>query len=52
MDDLAAMVVTVEPCRMGAGALLAARVQRLVHGAPDLNARACSSLLDDRRSSD
>src|SRR4249919_2151697 len=40
----ATVVVTVEPCAMCAGALLAARVQRLVFGTPDLKAGACGSL--------
>ena len=38
------MVVTVEPCAMCAGALVAARVQRLVFGAHDPKAGACGSL--------
>jgi tRNA(adenine34) deaminase len=38
------LVVTVEPCFMCAGALLAARIGRLVFGAPDLRAGACGSL--------
>src|SRR5438309_10657406 len=40
----ATVVVTVEPCAMCAGALLAARVKRLVFGAADLKAGACGSL--------
>jgi tRNA(adenine34) deaminase len=40
----ATVVVTVEPCPMCAGALLAARVPRLVFGAPDPKAGACGSL--------
>jgi tRNA(adenine34) deaminase len=40
----ATVVVTVEPCAMCAGALLGARVKRLVFGAPDLKAGACGSL--------
>jgi tRNA(adenine34) deaminase len=40
----ATVVVTVEPCAMCAGALLAARVRRVVFGAPDLKAGACGSL--------
>jgi len=40
----AAVVVTVEPCAMCAGALVAARVERLVFGAPDPKAGACGSL--------
>src|SRR5688572_12414931 len=37
----ATVVVTVEPCAMCAGALLAARVRRLVYGAADPKAGAC-----------
>ena len=40
----ATVVVTLEPCAMCAGALVAARVKRLVFGAPDLKAGACGSL--------
>ena len=40
----ATVVVTLEPCPMCAGALLAARVARLVFGAPDPRAGACGSL--------
>jgi tRNA(adenine34) deaminase len=36
--------VTLEPCPMCAGALVAARVGRLVFGAPDPKAGACGSL--------
>lgn len=38
------VVVTLEPCTMCAGALLSARIARLVFGAPDLKAGACGSL--------
>jgi tRNA(adenine34) deaminase len=38
------LVVTLEPCPMCAGALVAARVGRLVFGAPDPKAGACGSL--------
>jgi tRNA(adenine34) deaminase len=38
------VVVTLEPCPMCAGALLAARVGRLVYGAADPRAGACGSL--------
>jgi tRNA(adenine34) deaminase len=38
------LVVTLEPCAMCAGALVAARVGRLVFGAPDPRAGACGSL--------
>ena len=37
-------MVTLEPCPMCAGALVAARVGRLVFGAADLKAGACGSL--------
>jgi tRNA(adenine34) deaminase len=40
----ATLVVTLEPCPMCAGALVAARVGRLVFGAPDPKAGACGSL--------
>ncbi len=46
------LVVTLEPCTMCAGAVLAARVDRLVFGAADLHAGAAGSLWDvlrDRR---
>jgi tRNA(adenine34) deaminase len=38
------LAVTLEPCPMCAGALVAARVARLVFGAPDPKAGACGSL--------
>lgn len=38
------LVVTLEPCPMCAGALVAARVRRLVFGAADPKAGACGSL--------
>ncbi len=38
------LVVTLEPCPMCAGALVAARVRRLVFGAADGKAGACGSL--------
>ncbi|WP_240477283.1 tRNA adenosine(34) deaminase TadA [Jiangella muralis] len=46
------LVVTMEPCSMCAGALVLARVDRLVYGAPDPKAGAVGSLWDlvrDRR---
>jgi tRNA(adenine34) deaminase len=42
--DGATVVVTIEPCPMCAGALLAARVARLVFGAADPKAGACGSV--------
>ncbi len=40
----ATVVVTLEPCPMCAGALVAARVDRLVYGASDPRAGACGTL--------
>lgn len=40
------LVVTLEPCTMCAGALLAARIQRLVYGAADPRAGAAGSVWD------
>lgn len=40
----ATLYVTLEPCPMCAGALVAARLGRLVFGAPDLKAGSCGSL--------
>jgi tRNA(adenine34) deaminase len=40
----ATLVVTIEPCAMCAGALVAARVRRVVFGAADPKAGACGSL--------
>ena len=40
------MYVTLEPCPMCAGALLQARVSRLVFGAPDPRTGACGSVID------
>ena len=51
LDD-ATLVVTLEPCTMCAGALVLARVGRLVYGAEDPKAGAVGSLWDvvrDRR---
>ncbi len=42
--DAVTLVVTLEPCPMCAGALIAARVARLVFGAPDPRAGACGTL--------
>jgi tRNA(adenine34) deaminase len=41
-----AMYVTLEPCAMCAGALVLARVPRVVYGAPDPKAGAAGSVLD------
>ena len=43
LDDCT-LVVTLEPCVMCAGGLVAARIGRLVYGAPDLKAGATASL--------
>ena len=40
------LYVTLEPCAMCAGAMVLARVSRLVYGAPDPKAGACGSVLD------
>ncbi|MBI3802719.1 MAG: nucleoside deaminase [Nitrospirae bacterium] len=40
------LYVTLEPCAMCAGALIQARIQRLVYGAADLKAGACGSVLE------
>jgi tRNA(adenine34) deaminase len=42
----AAIYVTLEPCAMCAGAIVLARVARLVFGASDPKAGACGSVLD------
>lgn len=42
----ATLYVTLEPCPMCAGALVQARVARLVYGAPDPKAGAAGSVLD------
>jgi tRNA(adenine34) deaminase len=42
--DECTLVVTLEPCVMCAGAIVAARIGRLVYGAPDLKAGATGSL--------
>jgi len=50
--DGCTLVSTLEPCVMCAGAVLAARIGRLVYGAPDPRAGAAGSLWDvvrDRR---
>jgi tRNA(adenine34) deaminase len=50
--DGCTLVVTLEPCTMCAGAVLAARISRLIYGAADARAGAAGSLWDvlhDRR---
>jgi tRNA(adenine34) deaminase len=42
----AVIYVTLEPCAMCAGAIVLARVPRVVYGASDPKAGACGSLLD------
>jgi tRNA(adenine34) deaminase len=42
----AVLYVTLEPCAMCAGALVLARVPRVVYGAADPKAGACGSVLD------
>ena len=42
----AVLYVTLEPCPMCAGAILAARIDRVVYGAPDDKGGACGSVLD------
>ena len=42
----ATLVVTLEPCSMCAGAILHARIGRLVYAAPDPKAGACGSVLE------
>ena len=44
--DGCTLVVTLEPCAMCAGALVAARVSRVVFGAWDAKAGACGSVWD------
>ena len=45
LDDCT-MVVTLEPCPMCAGALVNARIERLVYGAADPKAGAAGSLMN------
>ena len=40
------LYVTLEPCVMCAGAIIHARVERVVYGAPDPKAGACGSVFD------
>lgn len=41
-----ALYVTLEPCPMCAGAIINARIPRLVYGAPDPKAGSCGSVTD------
>jgi len=40
------LYVTLEPCSMCAGAIMHARIRRLVYGASDPKAGACGSIID------
>jgi tRNA(adenine34) deaminase len=40
------LYVTLEPCPMCAGAIMQARIRRLVYGAPDPKTGACGSVVD------
>jgi tRNA(adenine34) deaminase len=40
------LYVTLEPCAMCAGAIMQARIRRLVYGAPDPKTGACGSVVD------
>ena len=40
------LYVTLEPCVMCAGAIMHARIRRLVFGAPDQKTGACGSVVD------
>jgi tRNA(adenine34) deaminase len=40
------LYVTLEPCAMCAGAMLHARIARVVYGAPDPKTGACGSIID------
>lgn len=40
------LYVTIEPCAMCAGAIMHARIARLVYGAPDPKTGACGSVID------
>ena len=45
----AALYVTIEPCAMCAGAMIQARIRRLIYGAPDAKGgavRSCFTVLD------
>jgi tRNA(adenine34) deaminase len=45
-DEGCTLYVTLEPCAMCAGAILHARIARLVYAAPDPKAGACGSIAD------
>jgi tRNA(adenine34) deaminase len=45
--DNAELIVTLEPCAMCAGALVNARISRVVFGAPDLEAGALGSVYNE-----
>ena len=40
------LYVTIEPCAMCAGAILHARIARVIYGAPDPKTGACGSVVD------
>jgi tRNA(adenine34) deaminase len=44
-DEACTLYVTLEPCAMCAGAILHARIARLVYAAPDPKAGACGSIV-------
>jgi tRNA(adenine34) deaminase len=44
--EKATLYVTIEPCAMCAGAIVLARISRLVFGAKDLKAGACGSVFN------
>ncbi len=44
--DGSTLVVTLEPCPMCLGAIILARVERLVYGAPDPRVGACGSAME------
>jgi tRNA(adenine34) deaminase len=44
-DEGCTLYITLEPCAMCAGAILHARIARLVYAAPDPKAGACGSVL-------
>ncbi|WP_255434508.1 tRNA adenosine(34) deaminase TadA [Auritidibacter ignavus] len=44
--DNSTLIVTLEPCAMCAGAIVAARIPRVIFGAWEPNTGACGSILD------